>query len=104
MTTMSSTSMNTESKQSPRADLSEATSHIREDLNSLRDDAQEAIGAATTCAKSGIDSAVEIAKVSGSKAKDVHSSLEDQVKKHPTSAVLITLGAGVLLGRLIARR
>lgn len=103
MTTMSNSSTNVESKSS-RQDLSEAASHIREDLTSLREDAHEAIGAASNCAKHGLDSAVELAKVSGTKAKAVHGSLEDRVKKHPTSAVLITLGAGVLLGRLIARR
>lgn len=111
MASMSSTNTNLENKSatnsgnnSGRSELNEAASHIREDLTSLKEDTHEAIGAASTCAKHGLDSALDIAKAGGSKAKDVHTSFEDRVKKHPTSAVLITLGAGVLLGRLVSRR
>jgi ElaB/YqjD/DUF883 family membrane-anchored ribosome-binding protein len=103
MTTLNANSTHTETK-SHRSDLTDAASNVREDLTELGKDTKEALSAAGACAKDGLDHAVEIAKTSGEKCKSVHSSLAEQVRQHPTAAVLLTVGAGILVGRMLPRR
>lgn len=103
MTTLSTNSSNTETK-SHRGELSEAAGHLREDLGELGKDTRHTLEAAGSCAKDGLDSALEIAKTGGEKCKSVHSTLAEQVRQHPTAAVLLTIGAGLLVGRMLPRR
>ncbi|NNC89660.1 MAG: DUF883 family protein [Akkermansiaceae bacterium] len=37
------------------------------------------------------------------KAREVHSDAEDYIRQHPTKAVLIAAGAGLLLGLIVRR-
>lgn len=79
---------------------------VREDLGALKDDASQltshATGHAIDAVKAGVHSAGEVATSTGEKFKEAHNSMNDQVRARPTASVLIALGAGVLIGRVLA--
>lgn len=83
-------------------------SAVREDLAHLREDATKLTSHATHQAidavKTGAESAGDAAKSFGQNAKKYHHALCEQVSAHPSTAILLALGAGVIAGRIIGRR
>lgn len=84
--------------------LKEHASHIREDVATLKSDATAAASALGTVVHDEAARAAELAKTGGEKAKDAHAAICTQVSKHPTAAVLTTLGIGILVGRFLGGR
>ncbi len=88
-------------------DLKADADTVRQDLAALKDDAvdvgSQAAKEVVHRVQSGAESAMELAQSTGDKARACHKSVCKQVSKHPTAAVLISLGAGAVLGRLIWR-
>ena len=107
MTTMSQTgksSVEPKHTNSTDSDLREQVSAIRSDMQALKADTAAAASAVGHKLHDEATHAMEIAKVGGEKAQEFHTAFRDTVKKHPTTAVLVTLGVGAMVGRLLARR
>ncbi len=85
-----------------------ATAEVKENLTTLRDDAKQLAGSIKSAAKEQIDHQRE--KIAGAgaevadRAQTMFSHLEDQVRTRPAAALGITLGAGFLLGLMLAAR
>lgn len=87
-----------------REHLREQAGAVKEDLQALKEDAAAAASAAGDCIRSEADRVTEVARTGGEKAAEMHTSVCRTVSKHPTAAVLTTLGIGVVIGRLIGGR
>ena len=66
---------------------------VREDLEVLKEDTAQLAAHATS-------QAVEAVKVGAKSASEV--AVTEQVKARPTASVLLALGAGVMIGRVLA--
>ncbi|MFG0244641.1 MAG: hypothetical protein ACF8MF_01140 [Phycisphaerales bacterium JB052] len=79
---------------------------VKEDLEVLKEDTAQLAAHATSQAieavKVGAKSAGEVATNSGEKLKQYHGAMTEQVKARPTASVLLALGAGVMIGRVLA--
>jgi ElaB/YqjD/DUF883 family membrane-anchored ribosome-binding protein len=79
---------------------------VREDLDVLKEDTTQLAAHATSHAidavKSGAHSASELASNGGQKMREYHIAMNKQVRARPTTSVLLALGAGVMIGRVIA--
>ena len=79
---------------------------VKEDLEVLKEDAAQLTSHATAQAieavKVGAKSAGEVASSTGQKMKQTHSAVCDQVRARPTASILVALGAGVMIGRVLA--
>ncbi len=115
-------SMHATNKPSPGANLGQdgdrAKSHIqelkkdaaavRDDLAQLKDDAVRAAGHVTESASGMIrehtGSASDLFRQANSTCKKYHGAMRDTVETHPTASVLVALGAGVMIGRMLGGR
>ncbi len=77
---------------------------LKEDLRALKDDAGAAAGAARAELEHQAERVQDIARSGGERVQEAHDSMCRAVRKNPTAAVLVTLGAGIMLGRLIGGR
>lgn len=84
--------------------LREHGTALKDDVKHLKDDAYAAATTAGECLSCEAEKVAELAKTGGEKAQQAHAYMRKHVQKHPTTAVLATLGVGILLGRLIAGR
>lgn len=79
---------------------------VKEDLEVLKEDAAQLTSNATAQAieavKVGAKSAGEVASSTGQRMKQTHSAVCDQVRARPTASILVALGAGVMIGRVLA--
>ncbi len=97
----------------------ESFSNVKEDLNRLKDDAYEAASAtaqvakqtakrgvetAKDYAKQGVETAEDYAKQANDYAMDAYSSACDYVRERPATSILIALGAGAILSRILLSR
>ena len=87
-------------------DVKKDAHDVREDLEVLKEDTAQLAAHATSQAveavKVGAKSASEVAVSSGEKLKQYHGTMTEQVKARPTASVLLALGAGVMIGRVLA--
>lgn len=81
---------------------------VQEDLRIVtRDIAQlktDAAGAAITGVRHGAESALESVKDATDKAKQAHAQAAEWVSEHPTTSLLLALGAGAIVARLMTRK
>lgn len=81
---------------------------VQEDLRVVtRDIAQlkaDAAGAAMHGVQQGAETALESVRTAGLKAKEVHEQAAEWVSEHPTASVLVAIGAGALVARMLTRR
>ncbi len=98
------TSMEPKHTNSTDPDLREQVSAIRSDMQALKADTAAAASTVGHKLHEEAEHAMELAKVGGVKAQEFHRAFQSTVKKHPTTAVLVTLGVGAMVGRLLARR
>ena len=79
--------------------------NIKEDLEVLKDDATELGSHATQhtidAAKAGVQSTTEMAKGACDSMKQYQDGMNNQIRARPTTSVLLALGAGVMLGRVL---
>lgn len=104
-----STSTSTTPRSEIRSGLTEVKSDVhavKEDLDLLKEDTVQLASHATSHAieavKAGAHSAGELATNSGEKFKQFHGAMNKQVKARPTASVLLALGAGVMIGRVLS--
>jgi ElaB/YqjD/DUF883 family membrane-anchored ribosome-binding protein len=87
------------------ADLKRDAQDIKDDLDVLKDDAVKLGTHATQhtieAAKSGVQSSTEFAKGACDTVKSYQDGMNKQIRSHPTTSVLIALGAGMLVGRVL---
>ena len=90
------------------SEIRKDASAVKDDLDSLRTDATQMATHATQEAieavRHGAQSAGEMAKSVGESAKQCHTALTEKVSQRPTASVLLALGTGVIIGRIIAAR
>ena len=87
---------------------SEHSGGLREDFKTLKTDVAHAgveiAHDAKMVATDVKDAVVETATEYGDQAAEYHATMCRTVRKYPTTAVLVSLGAGILLGRLLGGR
>jgi len=108
-------SVNDPKNTSPR----ESFSHVKEDLHRLKDDAIDAASAtaqaakqtarkgvdtATEYARKGVDTATEYAQQANDYAMDSYECVVDFVRERPATAILIAMGVGAVVSRLLIPR
>lgn len=81
--------------------LKSSASTVMQDLDTLRKDVSRLAGAATTTARERLG---RMGKDVGSRATKSAGYVGEQVRTHPGVTLGLTLGAGVLLGMLLASR
>lgn len=107
---MTTTALNTreESDRVKTSELRKDVSNVIEDVKTLKDDTVEAAkGIAQDAAcrvKETASSAKDMARTTGQRAADYHATASKTVSKHPTASILVALGAGALIGRMLWRR
>lgn len=91
-----------------KATATEHAAVLKDDLQTLKTDAVEAgseiaqdIKETAVAAK---DAVVDTATEYGDQTAEYHAMMCRNVRKHPTAAVLLSLGAGIVLGRLLGGR
>lgn len=110
MSTMSTTNRASEERnvKASIAEVKQDAAAIRDDLRHLKKDAAQLSSHATEQAidtvKHTAESATDLARQSARSAKRYHGAMCEQVSAHPTAAVLLALGAGVIAGRILAKR
>lgn len=81
---------------------------LKEDITHLKEDvvraSSHAAAEAAHALRAGADSASELAGTARDTAKRGHDAMCKAVVKNPTASVLVALGAGVLVGRVLGRR
>jgi len=97
----------------------ESFSHVKEDLNRLKDDAIETASAtaqaakhtarkgveqARDYAKQGVDTAGDYAQQANDYAMDAYDGACEFVRERPATAMLIALGVGAVLSRMLISR
>lgn len=79
---------------------------VKEDLEELKDDTSQLASHATSQAldavKCGAESATKLASSGGQMLRDYQCAMNKQVRARPTASVLLALGAGVMIGRVLA--
>ncbi len=83
--------------------LGEHAEALRDDLSAVKDDATAAAAALRDRVQQDAERVVDAAKAGGERARHFHEGMCEQVAKRPTTSVLLALGAGVLLGKFLAR-
>jgi len=88
------------------SEVKQDAQHVKEDLEALKQDAAQLTSHATAQAieavKTGAKTAADVASTTGDRMKQAHSTMTEQVRARPTASVLIALGAGVMIGRVLA--
>ena len=84
-----------------RLDLREPMASIREDLAHLGSDVATA---GRRVVQSGAQALSDSAQAVGARARDAQRALFDFATERPGQCMLLTLGAGILIGALFLRR
>lgn len=78
---------------------------VKQDLGHLKDDAvkmsSRAVDHAGDAVRYGTQSAAELARATGDTCKKYHGTVRQAVISRPTTSILIAMGAGVVVGRLL---
>lgn len=93
--------------------IDKSRSALREDVNALRDDlgvlktdaartVSDLASAGRGLAKEGVHMATDMAKRGGAQAENLHKAMCDFVAERPTTAILIAVGVGALLARMLS--
>lgn len=99
-------------KHDPQANVEARLQALKDDLDSLQSDIRGLAGdvgdLATDRAKVALSSAEEAASAAGEQLEDWASEnvedVRDQVRNQPLAAVLLSMGAGALVGAWLLRR
>lgn len=100
------TSFSAERQAEPKVNAArESYGHVKDDLHKLKDDAVGAASATVQAAKQkamqGVDSATEYAQQANDYAMDAYESACEYVRERPATAMLIAVGVGAVLSRLL---
>lgn len=90
------------------SDVKQDVKAVREDLGALKHDAVEVGAAVAEDAmekfKHGAQSVADAAKSVRNAASESHKKVCKHVSANPTASILIAVGVGAIIGRLMARR
>lgn len=90
------------------SELKEDLGAVQRDLAKLKNDAvsyaSTAASSVTEQMKHGSETAMDAAKKFSGQARNYHGEMCNFVKARPTASVLIALGVGAVVARLLARR
>ncbi len=87
-----------------KSGIREHTDAIKSDVEALKQDTAAAASAVSDTVADKAKDVADLARQGGERLQDTHDSLCEQVRKRPTAAVLLALGAGVVLGRIASGR
>ena len=108
MTTANSAVKERDADHATLRDLKNDAAAVKQDLTTLASDAGDcAAGLAASgaqAAKHGAESVMSTASDIAERTKGAHSQACDYVRRNPTTAVLLAVGVGAVLGRVLARR
>lgn len=80
---------------------------LKADLAALGQDAKgvaaSAAGSAVSKVKEQADAGMECLKHAGEEASAYHDSFRNKVAQHPTASVLLAVGVGALVGRMLVK-
>lgn len=106
MTTMS-TNETRKTDPTPNADhrdrIASEAKNLKSDLGDVKDDLSNVASAAVDGVRSEAEHIADYAQAGADKVHHYHSQFRRNVSKHPTAAVLTTLGVGIIIGKMIAR-
>ncbi len=91
----------------PRAnnrDRSEAYHDIKSELTSVKEGVSTLAHDAKQIAKEGVDATLHQAKKAVDRVQSGYETVCTYAKEHPTTAILVALGVGAIIGRLMARK
>lgn len=95
----------TESSQhSERQRVADEAKHLKQDLVQVKDDVASVAGATADCMRAEGEKLGEYAQSGADKFHDYHQQMRRTVSRHPTAAILTTLGVGVIIGRILGGR
>lgn len=84
------------------------TAEVKENISALKEDATKLAGSVKHLAQGAVEDGrhriEEAREVAVERAATIFTSLENQVRTRPAAALGITLGAGLLLGLMMAGR
>lgn len=86
-----------------RERIASEAKNLKSDLGDVKDDVSNVTSAAVDCVRSEAEHIAEYAQAGADKVHHYHSQFRRNVSKHPTAAVLTTLGVGIIIGKMIAR-
>ncbi|MEO0483409.1 MAG: hypothetical protein AAF138_07260 [Planctomycetota bacterium] len=102
MSTISATDKN-----ATMADVKQDIHRVKENLSTLGVDAKEVASAATERAvdavRTGAETSKDVVKDLGEQAQQYHNTVVEQVVKHPTTSILVAVGVGAILGKMLSR-
>ncbi len=80
--------------------------NIKDDLHVLKEDTAQlgshAASHAIDAAKSGVQGATDVAGDAYDSMKSYQDRMNKQIRAHPTTSILLALGAGVVIGRVLS--
>jgi len=105
-------SKNKQATGNPKEHVREGFSEMKKDAQTLKEDAEmladdtvemasHAKEHAVDAMRSTAESAAEMAHGAQDSATKYHNAMCEQIRKHPTSSVMIALGAGLVIGRIM---
>lgn len=94
------------------ASIDKSRNALREDVAALRDDlgvlktdavrtASDLASAGRGLAKEGVNMATDMARKGGAQAENLHKAVCDFVQERPTTSILIAVGVGAVLARVM---
>ena len=86
-----------------RNEMADATSDLKDDLRHLKHDATRAGVAARDAARDGFEQIGEAAYDQKANAEQAIASMRTTVRRHPATAMLVALGVGAMLGKVLGR-
>jgi len=92
----------TTSRQDDR--LKEGVAQLQDEFDEVREGAAEMAEAARKRVQREAEHVADLAKAGGEQAQELGDSLMRTVRTHPTASILVSLGVGVIIGRLVASR
>ena len=88
-------------------DVKSDAAAVRKDLAALKNDVvdvgSQAAQHASERIKHGTETASDAVKSAGEQIQSAHTSVCKKVSAHPTAAILVSLGLGAVLGRMMWR-
>jgi len=96
-----------ETKPTTMSDVKKDLGHVKDDVSALGSDARDlavsAKDSAVDAVRSGAQCSKETLKDIGEQAQQYHTTVKEQVIKHPTTSILVAVGVGAILGKILSR-
>lgn len=89
----------TAQKNTERASISD----VKRDVATLKEDVKDVAATQTEVVADAVGTTIDATKQAAATAGDAHKAMCRYISDHPTSSVLIALGVGAVLSRLIPR-